>query len=75
MKEVLMYIVNSLVDEPGEVKLDSFEEGEAIRFKLKLSSSDKPKIIGREGRVIKSIRTLLQTIGNRNKKRVFIDIE
>lgn len=75
MKEVLMYVVNSLVDNPGEVQLDSFEEGDAVRFKLKLSSSDKPKIIGREGRVIKSIRTLLQAIGNRNKKRIFIDIE
>lgn len=75
MKELLMYMVKSLVEKPDEVSLDSSEESDTMRFKLKVSDSDKGKIIGRNGKVINAIRTMLSAGASRDSKRVFIDVE
>ena len=75
MKELLTYLVKSLVEKPDEVSLDSSEESNATRFKLKVSDSDKGKIIGRNGKVINAIRTMLSAGTSRDSKRVFIDVE
>ena len=74
MKEVLGYLINSLVDEPGAVKLASSEDGNIVRFKLSVAPSDRGKIIGKEGRVVKSIRTILQLAAAKSDKKVFLDI-
>lgn len=75
MKELLMYLVKSLVEKPDEVSLDSSEENNATRFKLKVSDSDKGKIIGRNGKVINAIRTMLSAGTSKDGKKVFIDVE
>lgn len=74
MKEVLVYLINSLVDEPGSVKLASSEDGNIVRFRLSVAPSDRGKIIGKEGRVVKSMRTILQLVAAKNNKKVFLDI-
>ncbi|MBU2573810.1 MAG: KH domain-containing protein [Elusimicrobia bacterium] len=74
MKEALVYLVNSLVDDPGAVKLAASEDGNIVRFKLSVAPSDRGKIIGKEGRVVKSIRTILQLAAAKNNKKVFLDI-
>ncbi|OGS53356.1 MAG: hypothetical protein A3J79_09410 [Elusimicrobia bacterium RIFOXYB2_FULL_62_6] len=74
MKDALVYLVNSLVDEPAAVKLAVAEDGNVVRFKLAVAPSDRGKIIGKEGRVVKSIRTVLQLAAARNNKKVFLDI-
>jgi len=74
MKEVLVYLINSLVDEPAAAKLSTSEDGNVVRFKLSVSPSDRGKIIGKEGRVVKSIRTLLQLKAAKDNKKVFLDI-
>ena len=74
MKDVLVYLVNSLVDEPAAAKLSTSEDGNVVRFKLSVAPSDRGKIIGKEGRVVKSIRTLLQVEAAKSGKKVFLDI-
>jgi len=75
MKELLVYLVKSLVDKPEDVVVDSSDEKDAVRYRLKLSDTDKGKIIGKEGKVIKAIRTLLAANSARDNKKVFIDVE
>ena len=75
MKDVLMYIIGSLVENPQAVKVGVSEDGEILRFKLNLASSDRGKIIGKEGRVVKAIRTVLQTAAARKNKKVYLDID
>ncbi|MBI4655271.1 MAG: KH domain-containing protein [Elusimicrobia bacterium] len=74
MKELLTYIAKSLVHEPDKVFLDCVEEGGAVRLKLTLSPLDKGRIIGREGRIVKSIRSLLHAAAAKKGKKVFLDI-
>lgn len=75
MKEVLMYIIGSLVENPQAVKVGVAEDGDIVRFKLALASSDRGKVIGKEGRVVKAIRTVLQTAAARKNKKVYLDID
>ena len=75
MKDALMYIVGSLVEKPQAVKVGVAEDGNIVRYKLTLDSSDRGKVIGKEGRVIKAIRTLLQTAAARQNKKVYLDID
>lgn len=70
-----MYIVGSLVENPQAVKIGVNEDGDTIRFKLEVASSDRGKVIGKEGRVVKSIRTVLQTAAARQNKKVYLDID
>ncbi|MDD5210387.1 MAG: hypothetical protein A3J70_15000 [Elusimicrobia bacterium RIFCSPHIGHO2_02_FULL_61_10] len=75
MKEALMYIIGSLVENPQAVKVGVAEDGDIVRFKLELASSDRGKVIGKEGRVVKAIRTVLQTAAARQNKKVYLDID
>ena len=75
MKDVLMYIVGSLAENPQSVKVGVSEDGNVTRFKLTLDSSDRGKIFGKEGRVIKAIRSILQAAAARQNKKVYLDID
>ena len=75
MKDVLMYIIGSLVENPQAVKVGVAEDGDIVRFKLNVASSDRGKVIGKEGRVVKAIRTVLQTAAVRQNKKVYLDID
>ena len=74
MKEALMYIVNSLVTEPQAVRISSAEDGNITRFRLIVSQADRSKLIGKEGRVIKSVRALLQSAAAAEGRKVFVDV-
>ncbi|MDQ7773123.1 MAG: KH domain-containing protein [Elusimicrobiales bacterium] len=74
MKELVTYMVNALVDDNQGVKLSMSEDGGVVRFRLSVSSSDRGKVIGREGRTIKAMRSLLQAAAEKEGKKVFLDI-
>ncbi len=74
MKEFLAYIVKNLVDKPEEVKIKEVEGSQTIIFELSVDQADIGKIIGKEGRTIKAIRSLLMTVANRNNLRVNLEI-
>lgn len=74
MKELVTYMVNALVDDNQGVKLSVSEDGGVVRFRLSVAASDRGKVIGREGRTIKAMRSLLQAAAEKEGKKVFLDI-
>lgn len=74
MKELLTYIVQSLVDKPDEVSVTEREaEGETI-FEVRVADGDMGKVIGRQGRIVKEIRILMRAVAQRKGKRVSVEI-
>jgi hypothetical protein len=74
MKEAVEKIVNALVDDKDAVEV-SEEKGErATVIKLRVAASDMGRIIGREGRTVKAIRSLLFAAGQKHGQRFVLDI-
>ena len=63
MKELVMYIVKALVDNPDEVTVEETMQKDEIILKLKVSQDDVGKVIGKQGRIAKAIRTVLKSAG------------
>ncbi len=74
MKELVMYIVRALVDNPDEVTIEETIEQDEIILKLKVSQDDVGKVIGKQGRIAKAIRTVLKSAGNKNNVKVSLEI-
>ena len=74
MKELLTYIVQSLVEIPGEVSVTEREAGGETVFEVRVAPGDMGKVIGRQGRVVKEIRTLMKAVAQREGKRVSVEI-
>jgi predicted RNA-binding protein YlqC (UPF0109 family) len=73
-KEFLMYIIKALVDEPDEVEINVVEGEKSTIFELKVAQADIGKVIGKSGRIAKSIRTILNAAIARSGKRISLDI-
>ena len=74
MKELLTYIVQSLVDHPDEVSETEREAGGEIVFEVSVADGDMGKVIGRQGRIVKEIRTLMKAVAQRKGKKVSVEI-
>lgn len=74
MKEFLAYIVKNLVDNPEEVHLKEVQGTNTIIYELTVAKGDIGKIIGKEGRTIKAIRTLLVSVASRDNVKVSLEI-
>ena len=75
MKELVEVIAKSLVDRPEEVKVTETETEEAITILLTVSAEDMGKIIGKQGRTAKSIRTLVKAAASKGDKKVIVEIQ
>lgn len=74
MKELLTYIAQNLVDNPDAVTVSEHEsEGETV-LELRVAPEDMGKVIGRQGRIAKEIRTLVRSVAQRTNKRVSVEI-
>ncbi len=73
-KEFLLYIVKALVDEPDAVEIHVVEGEKSTIFELKVASSDIGKVIGKNGRIAKAIRTILNAAIAKSGKRISLDI-
>ena len=74
MKELLLYLARSLVDEPDEVTVTEYEsDGETV-YELRVAPGDMGKVIGRHGKIAKEIRTLMRSVAARQGTRVSVDI-
>ncbi len=74
MKELLTYIAKSLVDHPDAVMVtEHASEGDTV-LELRVASDDMGKVIGRQGRIAKEIRTLMRSVAQKNGTRVTVDI-
>ena len=74
MKDLLSLIAKGLVDEPDEVVVTVIEGAEATVLQLKVAREDLGKVIGKQGRTARSIRTLLSAAGRKARKRLVLDI-
>ena len=74
MKELVEVIAKSLVDCPEEVIVTETEDNDAIFVELKVAASDMGKVIGRQGRIAKAIRTVVKAAASRDDKKVIVDI-
>lgn len=75
MVELIEYIAKSLVDEPEKVKVTTSEDGDVNNILLQVSSSDMGKIIGKQGRIAKAIRSILKAVSLKEEIRVNLEID
>ncbi|MBR7552858.1 KH domain-containing protein [Allobacillus sp. GCM10007491] len=74
MKALIETIVHPLVDHPDQVEVTVEETNEKIRYHLTVHSDDVGKVIGKNGRIAKAIRTVVYAAGSDTNKRVYLDI-
>lgn len=74
MKELLTIIAKSLVDNPEAVEVNEIAGEHSIILELKVAESDMGKVIGKQGRIAKSIRTVVKAAAIRENKRVVVEI-
>lgn len=72
--ELVEYLVRAIVDEPDEVEVSEFDEGDELILEIKVAQPDLGRVIGREGRVAKAIRTVARAAGSREDRRISVDI-
>jgi len=74
MKELIHRIAEALVDSPEEVSVNALEGSQATVLELKVAKSDLGKIIGKQGRTAKAIRTILGAASAKRHKRTVLEI-
>ena len=74
LKELVEYIAKSLVDSPDEVEVHEVEGEQTTIYELKVAQGDIGKIIGKQGRTARSIRSIISAAGMKYKKRVVLEI-
>ena len=73
MKELLLYIAQNLVDNPDAVSITEIP-GEETVLELRVAPEDMGKVIGRQGRIAKEIRTIITSVAQRQGKRITVEI-
>ena len=75
MKEVLEIIAKSLVDYPEQVDVKEINnEDQTVTLELRVAESDMGKVIGKQGRIAKAIRTVVKAAARKKKKKVAVEI-
>jgi predicted RNA-binding protein YlqC (UPF0109 family) len=74
MKELVLYIAKALVDDPDSVEVKEVSGEKSTVIELKVAEGDRGKIIGKEGRIIKSIRTIVNSASAKIDKRATVEI-
>lgn len=74
MKELVEVLAQSLVDHPGEVTVSETESEKEILLELKVAPDDMGKIIGKQGRIAKAIRTVVKAAAFDTDKKVIVEI-
>ena len=74
LKELVEYIAKSLVDSPEAVTVTEVEGDRSIVLELRVSPGDMGKVIGKQGRIAKAIRTVTKAVATREGKKVIVEI-
>ena len=74
MKELVEVIAKSLVDSPDQVVVTETVEGDTIKIELKVADDDMGKVIGKQGRITKAIRSVVKAAASKGDKKVIVDI-
>ena len=75
MKELVEVIAKALVEHPEEVVVTETEKENEIVIELKVASSDMGKVIGKQGRIAKAIRSVVKAAASREEKKVIVEIQ
>ncbi len=73
MKESLELIINSLVSDTGAVSINEIEGEKSIVLEVKVANEDMGRVIGKEGRIAKAIRTIMKSIAAKEGKKVTVE--
>jgi predicted RNA-binding protein YlqC (UPF0109 family) len=75
MKDLLEYLAKGLVDEPAEVSVESFDEDDGtLVLELQVAEGDVGKVIGRNGRTVNALRTVVRASSVKAGRRVLVDV-
>lgn len=74
MKEVLEYLARALVDEPDAVQVNEIEGDGSVILQLKVAPDDMGKVIGKRGRTVKALRTVVRAAGSRQDLTTMVEI-
>jgi uncharacterized protein len=74
MKEFIAYLIKNLVDQPDAVDVKVIENQDGTLIEVRVSENDVAKIVGKQGRTIKSLRTIVMTVGARFGRRVRLEL-
>jgi predicted RNA-binding protein YlqC (UPF0109 family) len=74
MKDLITVIAKALVDHPNEVKVNAVEDERSITFELSVHPDDVGKVIGKQGRIAKALRTVVTSAAVKESKRVSVEI-
>ncbi len=74
MKEFIAYLIKNLVDQPESVDVQVFDGQQGTVVEIRVSSNDVAKVVGKQGRTIKSLRTIAMTVGARFGRRVRVEL-
>ena len=74
MKQLVEFVAKSLVDQPDDVQVHQFDRDQATVLEIEVAQPDLGKIIGRQGRTARAIRTLLSAAGQKQRRRYILDI-
>jgi predicted RNA-binding protein YlqC (UPF0109 family) len=74
MEELIEFVAQSLVDEPDAVNTHVYNRGEQTIVELEVAENDLGKVIGRQGRTARAMRTLLSAAGRKTRRRYTLDI-
>ena len=73
MKETLELIINSLVNDKEAVSINEIDGEKSVIFEGKVAENDMGKVIGKEGRIAKAIRTIMKSLAAKEEKRITIE--
>lgn len=74
MRELVEFLVRSLVENPDQVEVEEFEEDGDLILEVSVADEDLGRVIGRGGRIANAIRTVARAAGSRDERRVVVDI-
>lgn len=74
MEELLKYIAQSLVDKPEEVRVSKAENDKSVVLELYVAADDMGKVIGKQGRIARAIRTVIKAASSKSKKKHIVEI-
>ena len=73
MKEILEIIITSLVEDKEAVEIKEIENEKSVVFEVKVAQSDMGRVIGRQGRIARAIRTVIKASANKERKRATVE--
>ena len=75
LRELVVYLASNLTDQPDDVEVTAERRGQAVHLSLRVPEEELGKVIGRQGRIARAMRTALMVAGSRHRVRATLDIE